>query len=235
MKLALIGDVHGNAAALATVLAAARTEGVTQILNTGDMVGYYYRPADVLAQFQAWSVHTVRGNHDDMLKRADNDPAYLDEVTAKYGSGLACALKQLSEADLSWIDFLPRSLQLDCDGMKLLLCHGTPRDTDQYVYPDAPYSLIEKIEMHAGPDVDMVVLGHTHHQMIIQRPTLRIVNPGSVGQPRDRQPGAAWALLDTRSGQVDLRREAYDTDSVVQEAQQRDPQLPYLWTVLNRQ
>lgn len=235
MKLALLGDVHGNADALRAVLCAACEAGVQEILNTGDMVGYYHHPDEVVAQLRAWPGHSVRGNHDDMLAPAAADPAHLALLSAKYGQGLSLALERLTPDARTWIEALPRSRVLDYDGYRILLCHGCPWDTDYYVYPDAPEALLQRITDAAGPQIDLVVLGHTHYQTIWHRNGPKIVNPGSVGQPRDRKPGAAWALLDTQTGRIDLRRQAYDTSPTTHEVRCLDPQLSYLWTVLIRQ
>lgn len=235
MKLALLGDVHGNADALNAVLSAAHKMGVEEVLNTGDLIGYYYRPADVLAQLNSWPCHSVRGNHDDMLEPAARDAATMTELTAKYGHGLSCAVTQFTSHDRTWLEALPRKQLLRYGAMRILLCHGSPWDTDCYVYPDASEAILTRIMEDVGSEVDLVVLGHTHYQNLWHCDGLRIVNPGSVGQPRDHKSGAAWALLDTLTGQIDLRREIYNTRPTEQEAHRWDPQLSYLWTVLTRQ
>ncbi|MGV8951942.1 MAG: metallophosphoesterase family protein, partial [Cypionkella sp.] len=111
------------------------------------------------------------------------------------------------------------------------LAHGTPWDTDTYLYPDAPLPLMEKVAQSAA---DFIVLGHTHHQFDRVIGNRRIINPGSVGQPRDRKPGAAWSILDLDTGKVDHRREVYDIGAVSARAKRNDPDLPYNWTVLSR-
>lgn len=249
MKLALLGDVHGNADALRVVLHAAAREGAQAILNTGDMVGYYHQPAEVIDLLDRPTIHTVRGNHDDMFDAAQNDPARLTGITRKYGHGLATALATLSPEQVQWLQTRPRQMRLHLGGVEILLCHGSPWGTDHYIYPDAPEGVLTKAAKSAGA-ADLVVLGHTHYQTQWTLPRavaaphpdthvwaqhLTIVNPGSVGQPRDRKPGAAWALVDIDQGQIDLRREAYDTRPTVQRARDRDPDLDYLWSVLARQ
>jgi predicted phosphodiesterase len=81
---------------------------------------------------------------------------------------------------------------------------------------------------------DVVVLGHTHHPMVARVDGTLVVNPGSVGQPRDRIPGAAWAILDTERRAVTFRREPYDVEAVAAQAARRDPDLPHLSAVLSR-
>jgi putative phosphoesterase len=229
--VALLGDIHGNDLALEAVLDAASAAGAQALLVTGDLVGYYYRPAAVLALLDGWSCHVVRGNHEDMLARVRADAAALDGVELKYGSGLRTALVQIAPAQIDWLCSLPHPLELALGSHRILLCHGAPWNNDDYVYPDAPPEVLEHC---AAGGHDLVVLGHTHHAMVRRVGASAIVNPGSVGQPRDRRPGAAWALYDTVTGDASLRREPYALERVADEARSRDPALPYLADVLTR-
>lgn len=231
MKLALMGDIHGNDSALQAVLAAAASSGVEKLLITGDLVGYYYAPLNVLKQLQSWDRHVVRGNHEDMLITARPDPRFLTQVDARYGTGLRTAIEQLSEQQIDELCSLPHPLELMIDGCRILLCHGAPWDNDCYVYPDAQPALLERCAMQ---EFDLVVMGHTHYPMQQMLGSTRVVNPGSVGQPRNRRPGAHWALFDTVSRSLEFRQEQYDSSVLVQECRQRHPELPYLAEVLIR-
>lgn len=231
MKLALLGDFHGNHLALQAVLAAASSSGVEKLLVTGDLVGYYYAPLQVLELLRPWDRHVVRGNHEDMLNTAQSDPAFLAQVDVCYGTGLRAAIEQLDTQQLDELCNLPHPLELVINGCNILLCHGTPWDIDQYVYPDAQLELMEGCAMQK---FDLVVLGHTHYPMQQQIGKTLVVNPGSVGQPRNRQPGAHWAIFDTLSRSLQFRQEAYDSSALVRECQQRHPELPYLSEVLIR-
>lgn len=231
MKLALLGDIHGNALALQAVLASVSACGVEKLLITGDMVGYYFAPLKVLELLQPWDRVVVRGNHEDMLSAARTDPAFLAQVDARYGNGLRTAIKQLDEQQLDEMCSLPHRLELAIDGCRILLCHGAPWDNNQYVYPDAQSELLA---LCAVQTFDLVVLGHSHYPMQKKIGRTLVVNPGSVGQPRDRQPGAHWAVFDTVSRSLEFRQEQYNSSSLVRECQQRHPELPYLAEVLIR-
>jgi putative phosphoesterase len=231
MKVALLGDVHGNHMALAAVLDAARRADVEKLLVTGDLVGYYFWPGEVLELLNGWSIAIVRGNHEDMLAQVRRDPAALAQIERQYGIGLRTALQQLSAQQLDWLGALPHPLALDVDGRHILLCHGAPWDVDHYVYPDASDADFERC---AQQEYDLVVLGHTHYPVDRMIGRTHVVNPGSVGQPRNRQPGAHWALFDTGTGRVEARREDYDIAWVMERARELQPQLPYLSKVLAR-
>jgi putative phosphoesterase len=228
---ALLGDIHGNDLALEAVLAAAREAGAAALLVTGDVVGYYFAPARALGLLDKWRIWMVRGNHEDMLSRARANTTVLNAIEGKYGSGLRTALGELSRKQIDHLCRLPHPLEITLGSRRILLCHGAPWDNDCYVYPDAPTDVLQRC---AAGRHDLVVLGHTHHAMVHRVGPTTIANPGSVGQPRDRQPGAAWALYDTTTGEVSLRRESYAMERIVAQALARDPDLPYLANVLTR-
>lgn len=231
MKLALLGDIHGNHLALQVVLDAASSAGAECLLVTGDLVGYYYAPLEVLKMLQAWDRHVVRGNHEDMLNSVRTDPELLLQIDRRYGNGLRVAVDQLDTQQLDELCNLPHPLELEMDGCRILLCHGAPWDVDQYVYPDAELELLERC---ARSDLDLVVMGHTHYPMQYTIGKTLITNPGSVGQPRNRIPGASWALFDTTNRCLEFHQEVYDSSVLVAECRKRNPELPYLADVLLR-
>ena len=196
MKLALLGDIHGNDFALQAVLSAASSSGVEKLLITGDMIGYYDAPLHVLELLRSWDRHVVRGNHEEMLNTARSDPEFLAQMDMRYGPGLRTALEQLDRQQIDELCSLPHPLELVIDGCRILLCHGASWDIDQYVYPDAQPALLERCAIQ---EFDLIVLGHTHYPMRQKIGKTLVVNPGSVGQPRNRQSGAHWAIFDTSS------------------------------------
>jgi len=231
MKLALMGDIHGNIQALRAVLDAVTRENIKKLLITGDLVGYYFSPLEVVELLDEWDVEIVRGNHEEMLKTALKDPNYLLSVDARYGTGLRVAFEQLSPEQIDRLCELKHPLNLSFDDVKILLCHGSPWDLNQYIYPNAENALIKKC---AISEYDLVVMGHTHYPMQLMIGGTRLVNPGSVGQPRNREPGAHWAIFDTVSRSIEFRCESYDVTHLIRECKERHPNLSYLANVLKR-
>jgi putative phosphoesterase len=231
VKLALLSDIHGNAEALERALDAARDCGAERILCAGDCVGYYYEPARCLDLLDSWSVEYVTGNHEEMLRQSLDDGDRGEEVRRRYGSGLSIALRELTMDRLRRLTTLPSTRTIKFDDTTVLLCHGSPWDVDTYVYPDAPPDSLDRC---AAAGTDVVVMGHTHYRFARRWGRSLLINPGSVGQPRDRIPGAAWALLDTETGVCTLQTEAYDCSGLIARARATDPHLPYLWEVLSR-
>lgn len=232
MRVALLADIHANDLALAAVLAAVREAGIDELMVCGDMVGYYFAAERVMEMLRPWKKHMIRGNHEDMLALAHANPTALARIDEAYGSGHRLALERLKPQDLEELIALPATASVDLGGYRLLLCHGAPWDTNHYVYPDAATAILERC---AVPGHVAVVMGHTHYPMLHEVNGIRLINPGSVGQPRNRRPGADWAILDTASGEVTLRHETYDNGPLIAEARAREPNLPYLHEVLVRQ
>ena len=175
MRLAVIGDIHGNSAALRSVLERAASEKADALLITGDLVGYYFDPAGVIDLLEPWKRFAVRGNHEDMLAEAQRDPQRLAQIGSRYGSGVGAALHALSPEQLEGLCALPHPLDLSLGGRRILLCHGAPWDNDCYVYPDADEALLARCAVRG---YDYVILGHTHYPMVRRANDAVIVNPG---------------------------------------------------------
>ncbi|GAJ13253.1 unnamed protein product, partial [marine sediment metagenome] len=106
----------------------------------------------------------------------------------------------------------PLQQELSIDGLKVVMFHASPWDKlEEYVYPDYPD--FEKFEV---VDADVIILGHTHYPMIKQIGGRLIINPGSCGQPRDYDPRASFAILDTLTKEVSIERVQYDVEEVCQ-------------------
>lgn len=228
MRVAALGDVHGNAPALAAVLADVQSQGLRHLLVTGDFVGYYYHPDHVLALFDGWTIDAVQGNHEGLLAAGRHDPAVLEQHRRYFGHGLDAALR-LSPAAVEWLTGLPHRRTLALGNRSLLLCHGAPWDRDAYVYPDA----LDDLARCAGEAVDVIVMGHTHYPLVRTINGRLLVNPGSVGQPRDGDLRASWAALDLGALAAEIRRVPYPVEEVAAEARGIDPDIPYLVNVLS--
>ncbi len=231
MLIAVLSDIHGNAAALDAALGAARQAGAQELFVLGDYVGYYYEPSRVFEALGGWPREMIRGNHEELLARAAKDAAFAAELRGRYGSGHDAALAELSASKIEELLALPESKLVERDGVRIELCHGSPWKGDEYVYPDAQDSVIARC---AGSKADFVLMGHTHRAFLKRVGAATVANVGSVGQARDAGGQAAWALLDTQARSLTLRRTPYDAAPLAAEAARRDPLNEYLRDVLSR-
>ncbi|WP_136600566.1 metallophosphoesterase family protein [Salinigranum halophilum] len=198
MRLGLISDVHGNRVALEAVLD--DMPAVDRLLCAGDVVGYNPWPAECVAAVRGRDVPTVMGNH---------DRAVASETSFGFNSmaqaGVEYAREHLDESALAWLARLPDERTL-LDG-RVKVVHGHPADPDRYTYPtDFAPGMLDGEEL--------LVMGHTHVQHHAVFSEGMLVNPGSVGQPRDGNPDAAYAIVDLAERVVTEHRVSYDVDRV---------------------
>lgn len=231
MKIAILSDIHGNHLALQAVLAEARKQGVERLLVLGDIVGYYYHPDKVLQLLEEWPFEMIRGNHEEMMHKARGDPQFSRKIQERYGSGIQIALQKLTPESVKLLTQLPNTKDLQYDNCKIRICHGSPGDTNEYVYTYSDQSILGRC---AEGNFDFVFLGHTHHSFVHNCGSTTVVNPGSVGQARDISGYASWAILDTANRTLMIKHTPYDANPLVKEIQTVDPQVPYLVDVLRR-
>jgi len=205
MRLGVISDVHGNRVALEAV----RDDmpDVDRLVCAGDVVGYNPWPVDCVAAVREQEVPTVMGNHDRAV--AGETPFRFNSMAA---AGVEYARERLDEDALSWLADLPPE-RVVADG-RVKLVHGHPDDPDRYTYPD-------EFSARMLDGEDLLVTGHTHVQGHRVFEDGVVMNPGSVGQPRDGDPRAGYAVVelgDREGGDavtVEERRVEYDVDAVV--------------------
>jgi putative phosphoesterase len=198
MRLGVISDIHANRVALEAVFE--DMPAVDGLVCAGDVVGYNPWPGECVEFVRERSIPTVMGNHDRAVAR---DTGFRFNAQAK--AGVEFARKQLDDEGLAWLSDRPESLTV-ADG-RVTVVHGHPADPDRYTYP-------EEFSPRMLGDEDLLVTGHTHVQGHRTFEEGVVVNPGSVGQPRDGDPRAAYAVVDLDSLTVEERRVEYDVDAV---------------------
>lgn len=228
--IALLSDIHANSDALSLVLEECKKQHVKKILIAGDFIGYYYNAVEALDLLSSWDFIAIGGNHEAMLLNWKNN-INRKSITKKYGSGIQNAYHSLTKKQINWLVKLPERKELIIDGKHVLICHGSPWDRDEYIYPDTPNITIKKILDY---QYDLVVYGHTHYPFMHQKDKKFIVNPGSIGQTRDKKPGACWALWDTKTHHITLKRTIYPINALIEQCKKNDPDMKYLQTALTR-
>jgi len=230
MRIGLISDIHGNSLALEAVLTALSDE-VDHIMFLGDLCGYYPFVEECVALWDENPIIGIRGNHDQtFLDCLQNRTQPSTDYQASYGSALKRTLQNLSSSSASLLQSLPLSHTLTLNEVVLTLYHGAPWDPlNGRVYPNC-----DDWDRFSDLPGDVILLGHTHYPLIKQHRHKLIINPGSVGQPRDRSDGACFAILDLASGMVQHRRVPFDPRPLIEDARQYDPGLTYLGEVLSR-
>lgn len=231
MKIAILSDIHSNIFALEATWVDLDSEGVDFILVAGDIVGYYYWPKEVVSILQGDDrVICIQGNHEAILRECISDTARAQYFKKKYGSGYEICINKLSDSQINWLNDLPLERKVNLGGLDFYMSHGGLHSIDEYIYPTASN---ENLLSHYS-DSAFTIFGHTHYPMIHQHNTKYLINPGSVGQPRDISGMASYLIINTESMVLQPRRIGFDILPVISAADQYDPDLKYLSQVMKR-
>ena len=220
MRLAIISDIHANVDALTAVLADIRQAGADRVLGLGDLVGYNAFPCETLALLRDADVRSVYGNHDLMAIARLPD----DGCGTLARKAIQWTRRVLTKDDLWFLASLPGELRVD----DLLCVHSAPGDPlVRLRHADQFRSEAEALSESETP-VRVCWTGHSHRQQVVvvapdgevqytpgvdtelPREAICFVNPGAVGQPRDDDPRASYALFDCDTRRVSFRRVDYD-------------------------
>jgi predicted phosphodiesterase len=220
MRYLLLTDIHANLEGLETCLTDARARGYDETLVLGDIVGYGPDPNAV--------IQTIRGLHPKAIVRGNHDKVALgmNQAEGFHAAARAAAhwmLESLTHENREWLVALPMGPTI-IDG-EIEICHGSPFDEDAYIFDE-----LDARHAFEAATAPVCFYGHTHFAVVfrlvkdlleivsppdgetalpIDPQSRYLVNPGSVGQPRDGDPRAAYAIYDTDAKRLDLIRLAY--------------------------
>lgn len=201
--IAIIADIHGNLPALKAVLARIDELGCSSILSLGDVVGYYAQPGECIDVLKARAIPNIMGNHDHYIVSGEGCPrSKVVNDIIEYQRGI------ISADQRTW---LAGSRSHVINGSTYFV-HGSWQDPiDGYLYKVS--------EAHFPNGAERLFAGHTHVQVRLEIDGKVFCNPGSVGQPRDGDPRAAFAVL-SLEGNIELHRVEYDIDGTAFHMQQ---------------
>jgi len=229
MRIAVLSDIHGNVPALDAVLSAIGP--VDALWQLGDIVGYGPQPDETVSALVARDARGVRGNHDAAALGLIDPGAFNEDAR----TAVLWTAERLSDGSKAWLNALPERVEED----GFTLAHGSPRDPIwEYVYSTSTaranfavlgtkhaiigHTHVPLVFREVDGQVEMLAPGDGSRLVLDERRT--ILNPGSVGQPRDDDPRAAYLLIDTDRGTASWRRVTYDIAATQQ--QMRNARLP---------
>ncbi|MGB2592020.1 MAG: metallophosphoesterase family protein [Candidatus Acidiferrum sp.] len=228
MRILVLSDLHANATSFTAALDAAAGRWDVSVC-LGDVVGYGPDPQEVVARLRELGTQTIRGNHDKavsgLMDTTDFNPVAKAAVD--------WTRSQLNAEDLAWLSALPQG-PVATDG--IVLVHGAFQDEDEYVFTPA-----QALDGLLDSTAEVTFFGHTHHQggfsyqdsnlevlqirprpsesfaaLRVEQPRRYLLNPGSIGQPRDGDPRAGFAIADLEHQTVEFWRVPYDVSAVQQ-------------------
>jgi predicted phosphodiesterase len=226
MRLLVLSDLHANLTALEAALAAAATRW-DRVVCLGDVVGYGPDPNEVASRIRGLGGMVIRGNHDKAVAQLMNTEDFNPVAKA----AVQWTRAQLSNDNMDWLASLPQG-PVEAEGV--VLVHGAFQDEDEYVFTPA-----QALEGLLDSTKKITFYGHTHHQggfsyldsqlevlqlhprdgeslsaLRVEDSKKYLLNPGSIGQPRDGDARAGFAIADLASGVVEFWRVPYEIEKV---------------------
>lgn len=203
MRLVVLADVHSNLHALRTVLEDIEAKGADWIICAGDIVGYGAFPNECCEIVSKSTRAAVCGNHD--LSALSEDIELMNPYAA---AAVLWTSRRLRDSSRSFLSSLRPGWSAELSDRKVVMFHGSPEDVNEYVYEEyLDKSILER------QNANMVILGHTHVPFVARLGSGVVINPGSVGQPRDGDPRASYAVIELPSLAAQIIRKEYDIDS----------------------
>lgn len=204
MRIAILSDIHANLEALQSV-----PGSYDELWVLGDLVNYGPEPSEVLEFVGRNATVVISGNHDFAVGRGTDpkcSPAFraMSETMQQYTESV------LSDDQKAYLRQLPSSARREVGGRRFFLCHATPFDP---LFRYGPAESAFWAEEAARVDADVLLVGHTHVPFILDIGAQRVVNPGSVGQPKHGRCEACYAVWE--DGDIALRSVSYDVEATV--------------------
>ena len=224
MRYGLITDIHGNLHALNVAIQHLESLGYDQLLCFGDLVGYGARPGDVVTKLrQREDLICIAGNHDRQVV-GEKDPRMRKTAV----EALEWTQDNISPNNARWLQSLSQGKIFDDD--PIVIVHGSLVERDAYILNGAEIKRNLEAMVSDFPEQKICLFGHTHVPLLVSPKTLvtdiketktfqldpndvYLINPGSVGQPRDKCPLAAYGLLDTEKWTMTFIRKPYDIEA----------------------
>ena len=227
MRLAILADIHANLPALEAVLRDLAGRGVEGALHLGDLVGYGPDPDAVVARVREQQISGVVGNYDLAVCHPDaveGAQQYLRPDLSAEGWETYCWTRErVGAATRDVLATLPAQLRIAEAEHVFLFTHGSPERPNEYLRPETPESRL--LELFVGTGADVLVVGHTHLPQAREVGNRLLLNPGSVGNPKDGDPRASYLILDTEHGlTAEHVRVEFDVETVA--AERVDSALP---------
>lgn len=212
MRAAVISDIHANFIALQEVMKDIEREGCEKIFCLGDLIlaGPQPRMTIDFVKDQNWTI--IQGNTDKLI--SDFGPEVIEMMKEKYpimANAIVDDMFYVEEERRNFLNSLPPQLELEIEGIRVLLVHGSPRANNEDILPERPIEEIE--EIIKGVDADLILCGHTHVPCGYQTNNKQtVVNVGSVGRPMTPTPLACYAVIDFENGMFNIRHKFVDYD-----------------------
>ena len=228
MKIAVISDIHGNMEAIDAVMQDIEEQKCDKIFVLGDYAMAGPEPSSAVEYFMARKDNPkfkmIQGNTDFMIANY-SDEIYnaIREKAPIMGEALKNDAKTLNPSELEFLKELPIQLEVEEEGVKFLLVHGSPRKNNEDILPDTPMSEVEKMLENVSANV--VLCGHTHIPCGFQTTKKQtVVNAGSIGRPFTPEPKSCYLTIIVKNGECLFEHHfvEYDKERAAEKLRKRE-------------
>lgn len=209
MRAVIFSDIHGNRIALERMLQDTRDKDVDYYIFCGDIIGYFDETKEVINFMKDIpNLIAVRGNHDENYLKCMNDSKEKATYADKYGISY---LLNYRNCEVNFLRTLSLTKSLVIDNQNICIFHGSESDyLNGRIYPDTQldeYNIMKKDTLY--------ILGHTHYRLFRKWNTNLIINPGSLGQPRDNN-GFSYCIYDFLKKSLEFKTVEIDKKYLIQ-------------------
>lgn len=219
MRIAVFSDVHANLPAMEAVRDHIATGGYDQVYCLGDLGGYASQPNEVQEVIMEMGCPTILGNYDEGVGFNGDDCGchYRKPFDIEMSNtSFIWTRDNTSDENKAWLRNLPREIRFEVEGLRVLLCHGSPRSTTEYLFVDRSDGFLRQFTPGGSHDAqaDVIVFGHTHVPFHREVDGVHFINTGSVGRPKDGDPRAGYSVLTIQNKGVEFEqvRVEYDVE-----------------------
>ena len=224
MRILVCSDVHGNPYAMRSTIEKERHD-VSIFL--GDIVDYGPFPAECIDLVKDSFDLVVQGNHDYAASTGRDCMCSQENHDLSVYTRENITMRQVGSSGLEYLRSLPKSLRKDIDGQMVEINHGSPENRLYgYLYPTNITGENLQDESGSRINADILMVGHTHYQFSLPVNGMLIMNPGSIGQPRDGFDMPSYAVIDTVDWTVSLKRISYDRERLRRDIVNSMPEGP---------
>ena len=223
-RFAIFSDVHANLAAMEAVAAHIAAGGYDGVYCLGDLGGYASQPNEVQEIIKAMGCPVVLGNYDEGVgfEREDCGCHYIKPFEIALSQiSFGWTRAHTSEANKEWLRALPREVRFEAGGQRILLCHGSPRSTTEYLFETRSEGFLKQFTPGGRDDAhaDVIVFGHTHVPYHRTVDGVHFINTGSVGRPKDgnRQAGYCALTIEDAQATAEQIRLPYDVEATCEQ------------------
>jgi putative phosphoesterase len=219
-KFAIFSDIHANLPAMEAVAASIAADSFDGIYCLGDIGGYAAQPNEVQTLIMGMGCPTILGNYDEGVGFGLENCGchYIKPFDIEMSNTSFFWTREHTTAEnKAWLRGLPKEIRFEVEGLRVLLCHGSPRDTTEYLFENRSDGYLKQFSSGGVADAhaDLIVFGHTHVPFHRVGNGVHFVNTGSVGRPKDGDPRAGYCVLtiDGSSVTTEQIRVEYDVEA----------------------